>query len=127
MKGPDHTGGNMKARTLGPALMIVFGVVTLTSPVYSSTSAGVIDPCAVPGAGTTVPCCEPTAAAVVEPCDTVPESTASPTTGGEGSGAGIPDAGSNSATTIALGVSLVAGGAALIVTTRRRPKAAAQP
>ena len=115
----------MKARTLGPALMIVLGAVTLASPAYSAISAAVVDPCSVPGSGTTVPCCDVTAAEVVEPCDTVPETTSSPTTGGEGSGSGIPDTGGNSATTIALGVSLIAGGAALVVTTRRRPKAAA--
>ena len=110
----------MKARTLGPALMIAFGVITMTSPMYSSISPAEVDPCSAPQAGID-PCCLAELAGAVEPCVTVPSTTA----GGEGSGTAIPDAGSNSATTIALGVSLVAGGAALIVTTRRRPKTAA--
>lgn len=110
----------MKARTLGPALMIALGAVTLVSPTFTSVSASEVDPCTAPQAGVD-PCCDASAIAVVdttEGCDTTT------TTGDDGSGAGIPDAGGNTATTIALGVALLGGGGALIFTTRRRPKTA---
>ena len=70
----------MKARTLGPVLMMTLGAAIVLAPTSGWVGAGDPDPCLedVSAAGATDPtCCENTQAIVVDPCvaTTIAETT----------------------------------------------------
>lgn len=136
----------MKARTIGPLLMMTAGAAVMFVPSASWVGAGeqeVCDTLIIQPARNdvevlnVVPCdpCDtvPLQAGVIQPCvvDTVPETTGVPetttgapeTTSGVGSGGGsLPETGSSNLGFIVLGGALVLAGGALLVTGRRTPE-----
>lgn len=136
----------MKARTIGPLLMMTAGAAVIFVPSATWVGAGeqeVCDTVLVQPARDNVeeqiielcdPCdTVPLQLEVIEPCivDTVPETTGVPetttgapeTTSGVGSGGGsLPETGSSNLGFIVLGGALVLAGGALLVTGRRTPE-----
>lgn len=137
----------MKARTIGPLLMMTAGAAVIFVPSATWVGAGeqeVCDTVLVQPARDNVeeqiielcdPCeTLPAQLGVTEPCivDTVPETTGVPetttgapetTSGGVGSGGGsLPETGSSNLGFIVLGGALVLAGGALLVTGRRTPE-----
>ena len=129
----------MRARTVGPALMIALGGAMMFMPSSTYVGAGsstVTDPCAslpedaVEGQGDgppTTDCCFVGGPGIIDPCvvdtiDTIPE-TAPETTDTAGSGGQIPATGASSNTwvVVLIGGALVVGGSGLLVAGRRRP------
>ncbi|HTH04271.1 MAG TPA: LPXTG cell wall anchor domain-containing protein [Ilumatobacteraceae bacterium] len=129
----------MKARTVGPALMIVLGGAMMFMPSSTYVGAGsstVTDPCdslpsdnvagLVAGPPTT-DCCIVGGPGIIDPCvvdtiDTIVD-TAPETTDTAGSGGQIPATGASSNTwlVVLIGGALVVGGSGLLVAGRRKP------
>ncbi len=132
----------MKARTIGPILMMALGATLMIAPASGWVGALNQVPCdttAAAGASAAEvpqPCTCPTeiAVGVVNTCDTIvvdtvvetmPDTAAPQTTavgsGGGNAGGGLPDTGSSSTPwLIVIGGTLVLAGGALLVTGRNR-------
>lgn len=138
----------MKARTLGPVLMMTLGAAIIFAPATGWVGAGDIDPCIAIGIEPTVqvvdPCCPDPRAGIVDPCvSTTVEATtttvaattttlaatttvAPTTTTDIGSGGqGLPATGGTSSSYVVLGGLLLIGGAGLLVLGRGKSDAAA--
>jgi len=127
----------MKARTIGPLLMMTMGAAIMLVPATSWVGAGDQTVCDTKAIQVQeVDPCDPCETinpqlGSVDPCiDTVPETTGLPdtspatTTGDVGSGgSSLPETGSSSLGFVVLGGLLVAAGGALLVTGRRTPDA----
>ena len=142
----------MKARTLGPILMMTMGAAVIFAPATGWVGAGDIDPCLVAGGAVQVvdPCCPDPATGIVGPCatttiaattTTVAATTTTaaatttlaatttvvlPTTTDLGSGGqGLPATGGTSSSYVVLGGLMLIGGAGLLVLGRGKSDAAA--
>ncbi len=143
----------MKARTLGPILMMTLGAAITFAPATGWVGAGDINPCLVAGGAVLVvdPCCPDPATGIVDPCatttiaattTTVAATTTTiaatttlaatttvvlPTTTDLGSGGqGLPATGGTSSSSyVVLGGLMLIGGAGLLVLGRGKSDAAA--
>ena len=144
----------MKARTLGPILMMTLGAAIIFAPATGWVGAGDIDPCIAigiaPAPQVVDPCCPDPATGIVDPCATTTiaattttvaattttaaatttlaaTTTVAPTTTTDiGSGGqGLPSTGDTSSAYVVLGGLMLIGGAGLLVLGRGKSDAAA--
>lgn len=122
----------MKARTLGPVLMMTLGAAIIFAPATGWVGAGDVNPCPNSEIGIIDPCVTSTTEA---PTTTIAATTTTaaatttvvlPTTTAIGSGGqGLPSTGGTSSTYVVLGGLMLIGGAGLLVLGRGKSDAAA--